>query len=216
MNCCGKIICRGCIHAVQSRAVKEEEDVCPFCRNQAPDTDDDILELERSRVRNGDAEAINNLGIYYLQGMYGFHQNYVKAMELFLQAAELGFNRAYVNVANSYCSGRGVEVDMKKAKHYYELAAMKGHAGARNWLGAFEVEAGNMNRALKHYIIAATDGDSSSMKNIIGLYKNGSATKADFEKALRSYQSYLGEIRSKQRDEAAAYDEENKYYESVF
>ena len=29
-------------------------------------------------------------------------------------------------------------------------------------------------------------------------------------------QSYLDEIRSKQRDEAAASDEENKYYESVF
>ena len=83
-------------------------------------------------------------------------------------------------------------------------------------LGIFEVEAGNMNRALKHYMIAARDGNTNSIKIIKYFYKDGYATKADFEKALRLYQSYLDEIRSTQRDEAAASDDENKYYESVF
>jgi len=39
MNCCGKVICSGCIHAVQSRVTKKEEDICPFCRSPAPSSD---------------------------------------------------------------------------------------------------------------------------------------------------------------------------------
>jgi len=213
MNCCGKVICRGCTHAVQSSSGPS---LCPFCRIQAPDTDDEITELERCRVRKGDAEAINNLGIYYLRGSYGFPQDSAKSFELFLKAADLGFSRALFNVANSYWFGRGVEVDTKKAKLYHELAAIRGHASSRNELGVFEVEAGNMIRALKHFMIAARGGDINSMKNIKDLYTEGYATKADFEKALRLYQSYLDEIRSTQRDEAAASDDENKYYEPAF
>ena len=30
MPCCGKVICSGCIHAVQSRATKQEHDICPL------------------------------------------------------------------------------------------------------------------------------------------------------------------------------------------
>ena len=215
MSCCGKVICKGCTHAVLSLRSKGPP-LCPFCRMEAPEDDDKITELERCRVKTGDAEAINNLGSYYLNGLYGYPQNQAKALELWHRAADLGFARSLFNVANSYKSGRGVEVDMKKAKKYFELAAIKGHALSRNELGIFEVEAGNMNRALKHYMIAARDGNTNSIKIIKYFYKDGYATKADFEKALRLYQSYLDEIRSTQRDEAAASDDENKYYESVF
>ena len=41
---------------------------------------------------------------------------------------------------------------------------------------------------------------------------NGHATKEDYAKALRVYQAYLVEIKSAQRDEAAAYSHEYKYY----
>jgi len=215
MSCCGKAICKGCTHAVLSLKCKGPT-LCPFCRTPAPDDDDKITELERCRAENGDAEAINRIGSYYLNGSYGFLLNHAKALELWRQAVDLGFARALFNVANCYWFGRGVEVDTKKAKHYYELAAMKGHASSRNELGVFEVEAGNMDTALKHFMIAARGGDSNSMKNIKDLYENGDATKEDFAKALRSYQEYIDEIRSPQRDEAAASDDENKYYQSAF
>ena len=41
---------------------------------------------------------------------------------------------------------------------------------------------------------------------------NGDATKNDYAKALLSYQANLVEIKSAQRDEAAAVNDDYKYY----
>ena len=46
-------------------------------------------------------------------------------------------------------------------------------------------------------------------------FSKGHARKDDYAKALRSYQAYLDEINSDQRDKAAAVRDEYKYYESV-
>ena len=102
--------------------------------------------------------------------------------------------------------------DDKKAKHYYELAAMQGNEGARHNLGINEEEAGNFDRALRHYVIAVKGGFSESLEQIQKLYLKGHATKDDYMKALRSYQAYLSEIKSSQRDEAAAFSNEYRYY----
>jgi len=42
---------------------------------------------------------------------------------------------------------------------------------------------------------------------------DGDATKDEYSNALRAYQKYLGEVKSNQRDEAAAADEDYKYIE---
>jgi len=85
---------------------------------------------------------------------------------------------------------------------------------ARCNLGILEEKVGNMDRALKHFRIAIKGGDSESLKCIQKLYSDGCATKEDYATALRSYQAYLSEIKSKQRDEAAADDVRYRYYES--
>ena len=41
---------------------------------------------------------------------------------------------------------------------------------------------------------------------------NGYGTKEDNSKALQVYQTYISEIRSEQRNEAAAYSDHYKYY----
>ena len=61
-------------------------------------------------------------------------------------------------------------------------------------------------------MITVRNGVSNSLKNIKLMYKNGDATKDDYLKALRSYQAHLDEIKSVQRDEAAAFKDEWKYY----
>ena len=61
-------------------------------------------------------------------------------------------------------------------------------------------------------MIAAGDGRNESVKNMQHLYKHGLATKEDYSNALRAYQKYLDEIRSEQRDKAAAADDQDKYY----
>ena len=105
-----------------------------------------------------------------------------------------------------------MERDVKKAIHYFELAAMGGYADARYNLGALEKNAGNMDRALRHFMIATGMGYSDSLEMIKQTYKDGDAMKEDYAKALRAYQSNLIEIKSPQRDEAAVANECFKYY----
>ena len=70
----------------------------------------------------------------------------------------------------------------------------------------------NINRALRHLLIALGAGDNDSLEHIKDLYSNGHATKDDYMKALQLYQKYLGEIKSAQRDKAAATHERYRYY----
>jgi len=214
MVCCGKRICSGCCYAplYDDQGNEVEYEKCPFCRTPTPTSVEEIAEREKKRLEVNDPIAIGKLGCYYKNGMYGFHQDYGKALELFHRAAELGYAKAYCNIAYSYDTGRGVDVDKEKAAHYYELAAMGGDAIARSNLGVFEENAGNMNRAVKHHMIAVRGGYSHSLKIIKELYSIGSATKEVYTKALQAYQEYLGEIKSLQRDKAAAAHEDYRYY----
>jgi len=167
----------------------------------------------KKRVEANDPIAIHNEGCDYRVGRNGFPQDYTKALELWHRAGELGYAVAYNNIGCAYDYGEGVEVDKKKAVHYYEIAAMKGDALARHNLGCVEEKtAGNTERALKHFVIAARSGNTNSLKQIRILYTNGHATVDDDTKALRLYQAYLGEIKSNHREEAAAADDNYRYY----
>ena len=162
-----------------------------------------------------DAHSFYNLGCRYSNGRLGLPQDYVKAFELWHRAGELGCAVSYSCIGSAYRQGRGVvEVDMKKAKHYLELAAMRGETEARHDLGVTEGNSGNYHRALKHWMIATEGGSTTSLEYIKKLYSNGYATKDDYANALRSYQAYLNEVKSDQRNEAAAFRDEFKYYES--
>ena len=164
------------------------------------------------RMEAGYAIAIHNIGCSYRDGTGGYPQDYTKALELWHRASELGLSKAYTNIGLAYMLGNGVRVNEKKAIQYWELAAMGGDASARHNLGIDEAYSGNIDRAIKHYIIAIRSGFVNSLEKIKGLYSNGQATKDDYTKALRLYQAYLGEIKSIQRDEAAAADEIFRYY----
>jgi len=216
MSCCGKVICSGCFHAplYDNQGNEVDNEKCPFCRTLFPKSNEDNVERLKLRVEAGDPQAMYAVGLYYREGMGGFPQDFTKALDLWHRAGELGDAEAYSIIGGAYELGQGVEVGTKKAKHFYELAAKGGCKVARANLGNMEEEAGNMKRALKHYMIAATaHGDDDSLNSIKRLHTDGHATKEDYMKALKLYQQYLGEIRSRQRDEAAAFDNEQfRYY----
>ena len=94
--------------------------------------------------------------------------------------------------------------DERKAKYYYELAAIRGNVRARHNIGIWEQRAGNMNRAMKHYMIAAGAGYDNSLKAIQECFLDGHATKDDFEKALWAHKEATDEMKSAQREAHAA------------
>ena len=218
MSCCGKVICCGCLYAPvhdnQGNVIKEK--TCPFCRTPLSTSDDEDMKRMEKRIKLNDTRAIYNMGCYYAQGQFGLPQDFAKALELWHRAAELGYAESYYHIGREYYRDGGlVERDENKAKHNWELSAMRGDAMARYNLGVIEANLGNLERALKHWMIAVKDGKSGTLKCIKALYSNGDATKDDYAKALRSYQAYLDEVKSDQRDEAAAFNDEYKYYDST-
>ena len=213
--CCGKMICSGCCYApiYDNQGNEVDNEKCPFCRTPWHSSDEAKVKRYEKRVEANDPHAIYNQGVYFRDAMIGFPQDYNKALELWHQSGyKLGHAKSYGNIGDLYDNGFGAEVDKEKAKHYYELAAMGGDVLARHRLGLEEEEKGNMDRAIRHYMIAARSGDSDSLNMIKKLYTNGHATKEDYTKALQLYQEYLSEIKSVQRDKAAADDEDCRYY----
>jgi len=213
-TCCGKVICSGCVCApvYDDKGNIVTEKSCPFCRTPVPTSYEETTKQDDKRIKLNDCIAIFNRGCDY-DGEHGKPRDNAKAMELWHKAGELGYAPAYFNIGCAYDTGDGVEMNKRKAKHYYELAAMQGHVKARHNLGMIEGQAGNYDRALKHHLIAAGAGHNESLDLIRELHTHGCASKDDYAKALESYQVYLDEIKSDQRDKAAAEDEDYKYIE---
>ena len=201
MTCCGKIICCGCRHAdVYDNLGKVIADKkCPFCRTD-PKTDEDHIERLKKRMDVDDAYAFFAMGNANFYGRYGLPQDSAKALEFWRKAGKFGYN----DIGLVYDNGDGVERDEKKAEYYLELAAMEGDVVARYNLGVDEENTGNYDRALKHYMIAVRGGQTKALKEIQEMYMNGHVAKDQYANALRSHQAYLDEIKSDQRDKAAA------------
>jgi hypothetical protein len=94
---------------------------------------------------------------------------------------------------------------------YKEKGAMAGDVGSRTNLGIDESNAGNFDRAIKHWLIGASSGDIRAVNNLKNIMIKGHATKDQYAQAIRKYQLYLDEVKSDHRDQAAAHSDEFKY-----
>jgi len=204
-SCCGKMLCRGCVHAHSVTAADTEIYTCVFCRTEDPSTNEEEIERMKKRVEANDAWAMFNLGCYYQYGMIGLRQDHAKALELFHKSAKLGNPFAHNNVSNYYRKGGIVIKDTRKVMYHEQLAAMAGDLRARYSLGCDENNAGNMDRAYRHWMIAANDGWDSSMKAVQQGYKSGFVTKDDYAKTIRAYGNSIKEMKSDDRDRYATF-----------
>eukprot|EP00956_Cyclotella_meneghiniana_P015732 scaffold24401_cov42-Cyclotella_meneghiniana.AAC.8 len=195
--CCGKFICTGCV-------ISLTRNCCPFCNaTGATTTNDEWKKMIEERIKKyNDPYALLVLGNCYGYGDRGFPVDHTKAVELYKSASKLGCAVAHYNLGNSYILGRGVDEDMNKAKHHYEMAAMIGHVTARHYLGAMEWKNGKHVGAMRHFMIAAKSGYHESLENVKIGFKWGIVMKEDFEKTLRCYQASQDEMRSEHRDRA--------------
>ena len=203
-SCCGKRICSGCVFAMVETGAKK---LCPFCRIPSSSSDEDEVKRVKKLMEKNNAYAYYQLGGWYADGTMGLPQNQTKANELFLKAGEHGCSEAYYNLGIMYSNGRGAAIDKKKAKHYYELAAMNGSVKARHNLGCIEYQAGNHQQAYKHTLIAARAGYKKSLGAVKDGYIDGNVTKDKYANTLREYQKSQDEMKSDARDKALAFHE---------
>ena len=75
---------------------------------------------------------------------------------------------------------------------------------ARHNLGCAEGEAGNPQRACKHFILAARAGYKLSLDMVKEGYTHGHITKDEYANTLQAYQKIQDEMKSEARDKAEA------------
>ena len=199
MWCCSKTLCNGCRQEFEAR-----ERRCPFCRRAYPETYEESEVLRMKRVEANDPAALRQEGAKQLEK--GEHQS---AFEYFAKAAALGSVEAHYELSVQYHEGQGVEKDIGKEVYHLEKAAIAGHPSARYNLGVYEWNSDrNIERAVKHYIIAARQGDNGSIKQLIEMFKLGQEfnteflSKDDLAATLRAHQAAVDATKSPQREAA--------------
>lgn len=162
---------------------------CPFCRHVLPKSKQQVYKNYLAKR----AEANDPAALYRL-GMKRFREgNYPAAFEY--------YSKAHYELSVMY-QGQGIDVDEKKSLHHSEEAAIGGHPIARYNLGCNEMANGRYDRAVKHWIIAASLGEEDSLENMKLAYQDGFISRDDLAAALRAYQATIDDMKSPQRDEA--------------
>jgi hypothetical protein len=194
-SCCSKVICYGCVFAnfKSNRDDEEKARRCPFCREPADDEQDEKRMMKR--IKANDPATLFQTGIkYHNEG------DYDGAFEYFTKAADLGYLMAHHQLGIMYYRGKGVEKDEEKEVYHHEKAAIGGHPVARYALALFEEEKDNIERAVKHHIIAANLGYDLSMKALWTHYAAGNITKEELDATLRTHQAAVDEMKSPERE----------------
>ena len=207
MPCCSKLICQACrLENVVVTIKREQIPSCPFCREPAPTSYNELVVRIKKRMEINDSVAILNASQLYKFGMYGLPKDPQKEFDLCIRAAELGNLDACNSAARFYHDGVVVTKDMPKAKEYYEKAAKKGNIYARYNLGHFEQENENFRLASRHWLISAAAGNIDSLERIPKLYKMKLVTKKEYATVLASYSNVHKDEWSIEREaeEAAA------------
>ena len=204
MKCCGKIICSGCVLAMEEEEAKlSKTGSCPFCRKPrlSSYTDEERIQMVQNRVDVGDAVSIFEMGTYHYRGLVGLPVDLEKAEEMFVEAAELGEVKAHHMLGDMYCGHR--KEDMQKAMHHYSVAAELGYAPSQNNLGLLELYLGNGSSAMVQFSAAARSGLSVAMENLREGVAIGYITKEECQKLEEEYSRAVEAMDSMHRCSAA-------------
>ena len=201
-SCCSKMICNGCGHAHKLHQLQEnrQHPSCPFCRHPIPRSPEETQKNLMKRIAANDPFVIQQIGAKNLN-----EGDFESAFKYFTKAVELGDAHAHFCISGMYLNGDGVEKDEKKEIYHLEEAAIQGHVSARHNLGVYEER---IDRAVKHFVIAASLGFDRSMQTLKEAYKAGDVSKEDYAATLRAHHAAVAETKSEQRDAAAKADQE--------
>jgi len=128
--------------------------------------DAEAVKWFQKAAEQGDAEAEDDLGICYRDGL-GIPKDAVEAVRWFRKAAEQGFDRAQHNLAYCYNFGIGV-TNLVEAVKWYRKAAEQGVAAAQCNLGNCYFRGDGVPEdyveAYKWYNLAAGQGNNGAIK----------------------------------------------------
>ena len=227
-ECCGQVICRGCIIAQRRTLVigtnvkkpvagsKEEElefimiygsklpCLCPFCRAKEPTNDKEFLNRLWKRIDEyKDPTAIGLLGQFYLKGNRGLSKNPKKAEKLFQMAYDLGDVEAAYMLSELYSKHIPDQVRMMK---YVDEGARQGHTHCIFQKADCEAESGNFEEATGLFMIAARLGHDISMKILPVFYRMKLLSKESLTTALRAHKAANDKAKSGPREYAIRCD----------
>ena len=200
-SCCSKVICNGCTFAEAKQIMEMRlQHTCPFCRESTNRTDEEDERRRMKRIEANDPVALRREGD--LQQKKG---NCASAFGYFTKAAKLRDAQAHYRLAGMYHNGQGVEMEKGKYTYHLEEAAIGGHPHARYHLGKYEWEHGSHERAVKHWIIAATQGDDDATKALMISFRQGYVSKEQLDATLRVHKAAVDATKSPHREEVENY-----------
>ena len=161
-------------------------------------------------AQDNDPGAMRTLAWHYYQGK-SIAKNYLKAFELYQQAAELnntvteeqrlqeidavfgmandGFAPAQRHLGDAYLSGKGIEQDSKKAYEWFLKAAQQGDEKAQfcvaEMLHNGEAGTKDLSEAVQWFLKSAEQGMAESQYALGICYANGDGVEKNYAEAER-------------------------------
>jgi len=122
---------------------------------------------------------------------YFEQKNYVKAVYLFMKAAEQGHSKAMYNLGICYYDGHGVNQDQAESARWYEKAAMLGHAMAQFNIAMCYIHGRGVNqneaKAVEWLLKSAEQGEVPAICNLGNCYYHGIGVEQDYHKAIEYF-----------------------------
>lgn len=187
------------VELIEFQLIMREHVPCAFCRTDRASNNRELVQRLRNRIdKYNDANAMNQLGDYYIDGRRGLEQDRSKAMDLYLRSYEQGSPEAADRL--SYYSGsfwnRG-----EKMKYLKEGARL-GNTNLCIELGVMGTQTGiiDVEESLKLIMTAAKAGDDGAMGFCWKFFRSGHLKKQDLETTMRAKQAALDEVNNEDRD----------------
>jgi TPR repeat protein len=118
-------------------------------------------------------------------------EDYKTSYNLMRSLAKKGFARAQYSLGFMYEKGKGVDLNLKKAKKWFKLAAQQGISKAQYRLGLIyrNGKGGekNYSKAIKWWELAANRGNANAQINLGLIFENGLGVPQNYNKAIRLY-----------------------------
>ena len=122
--------------------------------------------------------------------------DYKTSYNLIRPLAKKGFAQAQYSLGIMYEKGKGVDLNLKKAKKWFKLSAQQGISKAQFKLGLIyrNGQGGekNYSKAIKWWELAANKGNANAQINLGLIFENGLGVPQDYNKAIRLYSLAAG------------------------